>query len=72
MIFDFKPTDEDCIVNVTDIQTRRLWEYLNEQDRQYVVVNVPVTYPVTEDGMVIPGYLGSSGRIYGTKQTKSS
>jgi len=57
-IFDFKPPDEDRIVNTTDVQTRRLWEYLDEQDRPYVVVNVPVTHPVTEDGIVVPGYLG--------------
>lgn len=56
-VFDFKIPDGSRLVNATDVRTHRLWDYFDRLDRPYVVVNVPVTYPVHGEGIVVPGYL---------------
>lgn len=57
-IFDFKTPDQERLVNATDVKARRIWEYLEEYSRPSIVVNVPVTHPVYEESIIVPGYLG--------------
>lgn len=58
-IFDFKTTDQERLVNGTDVTTSRIWEYLDQQGQSSIVLNVPVTHPAPKfDGVLVPGYLG--------------
>lgn len=54
---DFDGYDWD-VVNATDIHERALWQLLDSEGMESVVVNVPVTHPPGEfDGALIPGYV---------------
>jgi len=45
-------------VSDTDVQARRLWDYLSTDEFASLVVNVPVTHPAREtEGVLVPGYL---------------
>lgn len=55
--FDSYP-DNCSLVNYANIGTPAIWEYLSTVGERSVVLNVPLTHPVSEiDGVVVPGFL---------------
>lgn len=49
-------TNPLTIVNASDTSTPRIWDYVRAINRRSVMVNVPVTYPVSEvSGSIIAG-----------------
>lgn len=59
-IYDFydHTTDEPHLVSARDLQVPYLWEYLDQAGLEPIVVNVPVTNPVSRlSGSLVPGYL---------------
>lgn len=50
------------VVSRNDVDAPALWNYADAEGLTSVVVNVPVTHPAEPiDGVVLPGYLASSG-----------
>ena len=59
-VFDFLRFDgyDWEVVNASHVRERTLWEVLDHHGYASVVVNAPVTYPVTPfDGALVPGYM---------------
>ncbi len=50
--------NEQRLSNSQSVKTKRLWEYLNDNNKRSILVNIPLTYPVTKlNGIMIGGFL---------------
>lgn len=62
-VFDFftRSGYEKSLIDRTDVRSPYLWEVLAAQGKTPLVINFPVTHPVShlERGAIVPGYLAS-------------
>ncbi len=64
-----KGTYEIELVNATNIKSRQIWHYFHDNNRPFVSLNVPVTYPPLDlNGIIVSGLLTPPKKIFSNRR----